>query len=92
MCSKLASVCGVISKVRHYLDRKSLMLIYNSLFDSRLRYGILGWGTASDSELERLEILQRRVAKFITFSPPWYKAERIFDKLEILPQKSLLKL
>ena len=44
MCSKLSSVCGVISKVCHYLDRSSLMLIYNSLFDSRLRYGIFGVG------------------------------------------------
>ena len=42
LCSKLSTVCRVLSKVRHYLDRKSLMIIYNSLFDSRLRYGILG--------------------------------------------------
>ena len=32
MCSKLSSVCGVISKVRHYLDRKALMLIYITPF------------------------------------------------------------
>ena len=37
ICSKLSSVCGVLSKVRHYLDRPSLMLIYHSLFDSRLQ-------------------------------------------------------
>ena len=36
LCTKLSNVCGILSKVRHYLDRKSLMLIYNSLFDSRL--------------------------------------------------------
>ena len=42
MCAKLSSVCGVLSKVRHYLGRKSLMLIYTSLFKSRLRYGALG--------------------------------------------------
>ena len=37
MCSKLSSVCGILSKVRHYLDRNALMLIYNSLVESRLR-------------------------------------------------------
>ena len=68
MCKKLANVCGVISKVRHYLDRKCLMAIYNSLFDSCLRYGILGWGTASEQELSRLRVLQNRVVRFITFS------------------------
>ena len=35
MCKKLASVCGLLSKVRHYLNRNSLMLIYNSLIESR---------------------------------------------------------
>lgn len=30
MCGKLASVCGVLSKVRHVLDRNSLMMIYKS--------------------------------------------------------------
>ena len=56
LCSKLSTVCGVLSKVRHYLDRKSLMIIYNSLFDSRLRYGILGWGTACEQELSKIRI------------------------------------
>ena len=54
LCKKLASVCGVISKVRHYLDRKCLMLIYHALFDSRLRYAILGWGTASEHDLSKV--------------------------------------
>ena len=67
LCSKLSSVCGVLSKVRHYLDRKSLMLIYNSLFDSRLRYGILGWGTTSNKNLSKLRFLQNRAVRFITF-------------------------
>ena len=92
LCSKLASVCGVISKVRHYLDRKSLMLIYNSLFESRLRYGILGWGTCSKHELSRLQVLQNRAVRFISFSPYWYRVGRIYNKLEILPLKSLLEL
>ena len=26
LCSKLASVCGIISKVRHILDRNSLLI------------------------------------------------------------------
>ena len=32
MCSKLSSVCGILSKVRHYLDRNALMLIYNRVY------------------------------------------------------------
>ena len=68
ICSKLSSVCGVISKVRHYLDRKSLMLIYNSLIESRLRYGILSWSTAARKQLNRLKVLQNKALRFIHFS------------------------
>ena len=68
MCAKLSSVCGILSKVRHYLDRNSLMLIYNSLVESRLRYGILGWSTATLNQIDRLKVLQNKALRFITFS------------------------
>ena len=90
LCSKLSTVCGVLSKVRHYLDRKSLMIIYNSLFDSRLRYGILGWGTACEQELSKIRILQNRAVRFITFSSFTARAAHIYDELEILPLEKQL--
>ena len=85
MCSKLSSVCGILSKVRHYLDRAALLLIYNSLFDSRLRYGILGWGTASNQHLSRLRVLQNRAIRFITFSQFRASAAPLYSLLKIVP-------
>ena len=74
ICSKLSSVCGVISKVRHYLDRKALMLIYNSLFDSRLRYAVLGWGTASNQEISNSGSYRTELSDLLIsllFEPLW---------------------
>ena len=85
LCSKLSSVCGVLSKVRHFLDRKSLLLIYNSLFDSRLKYAILGWGTASEQSLSKLRILQNRAVRFITFSSFRSPVAPLYSTLKILP-------
>ena len=85
LCDKLSTVCGVISKVRHYLDRKSLMMIYNSLFDSRLRYGILGWGTASETILSKIRALQNRVVRFITFSEFGTRSISMYSTLDIIP-------
>ena len=90
MCAKLSSLCGILSKVRHYLDRKSLMLIYNSLFDSKLRYGILGWGTASECSLAKLRVLQNRAVRFITFSPFRTSLAPLYSNLQILPLNELL--
>jgi len=40
LIKKLSQVAGVIFKNRECLSKKSLMLIYNSLVGSRLRYGV----------------------------------------------------
>ena len=85
LCAKLSSVCGILSKVRHFLDRKSLMLIYNSLFDSRLKYGMLGWGTAPEQSLSKLRVLQNRAVRFITFSSFRESAAPLYSSLKILP-------
>ena len=90
LCSKLSSVCGVISKVRHYLDREALMLIYNSLFDSRLRYGILAWGTMSEQKISKLRSLQNRVVRFITFSSFRTSVAPLYATLKILPLNEIL--
>ena len=90
LCSKLASVCGVLSKVRHYLDRSALMLIYNSLFESRSRYALLAWGTASNHALSKLKVLQNRAVRFITFSPFRTAMAPLYSTLKILPLTELL--
>ena len=90
LCSKLSSVCGILSKVRHYLDRNSLMSIYNSLFDSRLRYGMLVWGTASDQSLSKLRVLQNKAVRFITFSSFRTSMAPLYSCLKILPLNEML--
>ena len=85
LCAKLASVCGVLSKVRHYLDRKSLMLIYHALFESRLCYAILGWGTASEYDLAKVRVLQNKAVRLITFSSFRSSVSPVYSSLKILP-------
>ena len=92
LCSKLSSVCGVISKVRHYLDRKSMMLIYNTLVESRLRYGLLGWSTASNQQLNRIRVLQNRALRFIDFSMIGTFMLPLYFHYKVLPLTQLIKL
>ena len=92
MCSKLASVCGILSKVRHFLDRHSLIQIYYSLVESRLRYGILSWSTASDHQLNRLKVFQNRALRFIDFSPIGTYMLPLYYHYKILPLNDLIKL
>ena len=90
LCTKLSSICGMLSKVRHYLDRRSLMLIYNSLFDSRLRYGILGWGTSSEYNLSKLKVLQNRAVRFISFASFRSAMAPLYTNLKVLALNKIL--
>ena len=92
LCSKLAGVCGIISKVRHILDRNSLLMIYNSLMESRLRYRILGWSTASNALIDRLKVLQNRAICFIDFSPIGTTILPIFAQFNVLPLEKIIDL
>ena len=61
------------------------MLIYHSLFDSRLRYGILGWGTSFEQNISRIRILQNRAIRFITFASFRSPVAPLYSALNVLP-------
>ena len=61
------------------------MLIYYALFDSRLRYAILGWGTASEHDLAKVRVLQNRAVRFITFASFRSPIAPLYSKLKIMP-------
>ena len=42
--SKLLKTIGVLYKTRYFLNENSLYLIFNSLFMSHIRFGLLCWG------------------------------------------------
>ena len=44
---KLSCAVGIIAKLRHYLNPKSLLSVYYAFFYSHILYGILGWGSAT---------------------------------------------
>ena len=64
---KLSSAIGLLSRIRHYVDTKTLRSLYFSLFHSHLLYGSLVWGLASQEQLKKLIRLQKRAIRTITF-------------------------
>ena len=48
----------MLSKLRHYVDIKTLKSIYHAVFESHLSYASLVW-TQNSSSVKRLHILQK---------------------------------
>ena len=59
--------------------------IYNSLISPYISYGLIAWGQASRSHLEKLLILQKRAVRLINFLPFRTHAIPYFAQSNILP-------
>ena len=86
---KISRTIGLICKLRHFLPRHILLTIYRSLVTPYLTYGLIAWGQACKSHLEKLLKLQERALRFIYFSERNQHTIPLFIDAGVLPLKSL---
>ena len=55
----------ILAKLRHFLPRKTIINIYQALIYPILSYGIVAWGQACKTYLDKILILQKRVISMI---------------------------
>ena len=75
----------VLSKLRHFVPPKTLFGIYNSLILPYLSYGLVAWGQAAKTHLEKLLRLQKRAVRLINFAPFRSHAVPYFLHSNIMP-------
>ena len=95
---KISRSVGILSKLRHYMDTLMLKGLYFSLVHSHLVYGIEVWGSACDSDLHKLVVLQKKAVRVITFNErrpilpgPLCSSTPIFRRLELLKLHDLFE-
>ena len=69
VCTKVSKACGALAKLRHSVPAKIIIDVFNALINSYLRYGILVWGSASQTNLNPLETLINKAIRIISFAP-----------------------
>ena len=73
------------SIIYYIVPLKTLLSIYNSLISPYISYGLIAWGQASKSHLEKLLTLQKRAVCLINFLPSRTHAIPYFAQSNILP-------
>ena len=68
VCNKLKRANGALSKLRHYVDKKTLLALYFSLFHSHLSYAAQIWGQRQSVHARRILTLQKQALRIMTFS------------------------
>ena len=86
---KTSRYVGLLSILRHLVPTHKLIAytIYRSLISPHLSYGLLAWGQACMSHLEKLLKLQKRVLRFIYFYDFKQHAVPLFIEAGVLPLK-----
>ena len=89
IANKLSRICGVVSRLKHYVPTHSLTIIYNSLFLSHISYGITSWGF---NMCTRISKLQKKVIRFLTNSKFNTYTAPLFKQLGLLKAVDIFKL
>ena len=89
ICYKVSRSLGIIAKIQHYIPRRLLLQIYNSLIVPYLTYGICAWGNCSSNYGEKILLLQKRAFRLIYFGKSKELAVPFFLKSNCLPLPSL---
>jgi len=79
--NKISKIIGVLNRLKHFLPRKILLTLYNSLCLPHLNYGILAWGAGN---LGNLEKIQKRALRIINNTSYNAHTEPLFKKNQIL--------
>ena len=87
--TKISKGIGIIARLRHLVPFTILLNIYRSLIEPYISYGLVAWGQAANTYLNKIVILQKRVLRLMHFLD--YKAHTVplFVSSRILPVKLL---
>ena len=85
IASKLINVIGVIARLRHFVPFHTLHSIYQSLMFPYLSYGLVVWGQAPQSDLNKILLLQKRALHIMHFSNPRAHVVPLLVSAKILP-------
>ena len=88
--NKISKGLGIIIKARKYLNRESLLKLYNCFVFPYFTYCVEVWGNTAEKYLDPLIKVQKKIVRVITFSPYLSHTDSIFKDLNILPFSKLV--
>lgn len=83
--SKLSQLVGLVYRNRLILPRPIMILIYNSLFSSRINYCHLVWASTTQKNIQKIYSLQKRFLRAVENVPLHYHTYPLFEKYNVMP-------
>ena len=67
IANKLSKAAGILCRIRHYINKKTLINLYYSFVYPYLKYGITAWGNQTKSIMRKLQIIQNKIIRIMDF-------------------------
>ena len=92
LSKRLSCSAGIFSKLRYYIDTKTMIEMYHALFNSKVLYGILCWGATSTTNINKLQVLQNKALRNMNKAPRYYRLDNFYLNHRILKVQELYQL
>ena len=92
LCKKLSRANGILSKLRYNAPLNVCLQVYYAIFYSFLIYGCNVWGLTTKENIEKIEVLQKKCVRILTFSPFNSHTHNIFKDLGILKVRDVIEM
>ena len=91
VCKTVARNIGVINKLKKFLPITALTMLYCTIILPYLNYGILAWGNATQTRLNKVLLLQKKVMGAICNAPYRAHTDELFRQKRILKINDLYR-
>ena len=89
LSKKLSRSVGMLFKIRDFCPKSVLRSLYFSIFNSHLSYGLPAWGNADKLYLEKINLIQKKAIRAITFADFNDHTSPLLKELKILSLSDL---
>jgi hypothetical protein len=92
LSKKLSRATGVLSKLRYNASLDICVQVYYAIFFSHLTYGCNLWGLSSEENILKIERLQKKCVRILSFAPYNSHTNQLFIDLELLKVRDLISM
>ena len=92
LSKQLSRANGILSKLRYNASLDFCLQVYYSIFYSHLTYGCNLWGLTSEDNITKLEVLQNKCVRIMSFAPFNSSTNQIFIDLGLVKVRELISL
>jgi hypothetical protein len=89
VCNKLKKLIHIIKQLHDILPPKDIRIFYFVLVESKITYGLIGWGGAYNNVLSLLQTCQNTIIKVAIKKDRRYPTKKIFKEFNVLNTKNL---